>query len=535
VSEENELPMGWAMAKVAEVADIVEPGFPYGNYNTVGKGFPQLRPMNIDGQGRLYLDELKYVDVANPPLLNHGDVLFNNTNSPVWVGKTTIIRENAKFTFSNHMTRVRLNPQAGLPAFFALQLQYLQQFGYFLARCNHHVNQASISSSYLATNVSLLVAPVSEQRRIVAAIEQQFTRLDAGIAALKRAKTKLKRYRAAMLKAAVEGKLTEGWRAEHPDTESASVLLERILAERRAKWEADLRAKGKDPAKVKYVEPAKPDVGSLPAVPKGWCWATVEQVCERIVDCLHSTPAFKEAGYICIDTNCIKPGRIIYEKVRYVDENTFNERNIRMKPQENDVLFSREGALLGVAVTVPANLEFCLGQRMMIFRLSSCVNAKYYESFLSSSNFRSQYASEITGTASPHLNIRDVCKFAIALPCLSEQQQIVSEVERRLSVVSQLEATVEANLKRAERLRQSILKEAFAGRLVPQDQGDEPAGVLLERIRREREEQRETQGNGKGNGANKRRAARVTHEVYADVKEMEEIDVQGVEQVSLWP
>src|SRR5206468_2460966 len=122
------------------------------------------------------------------------------------------------------------------------------------------------------------VAPLPEQHRIVAAIEQQFTRLEASVAALQRARTKLKRYRAAVLKAAVEGKLTEAWRAEHPTTEPASVLLERILQERRAKWEADLRAKGKDPAKVKYVEPAGPDVEGLPELPEGWCWATPKQL-----------------------------------------------------------------------------------------------------------------------------------------------------------------------------------------------------------------------------------------------------------------
>ena len=334
------------------------------------------------------------------------------------------------------------------------------------------------------------VPPVPEQHRIVAAIEQQFTRLDAGIAALRRAQTKLKRYRATVLKAAVEGKLTEAWRAEHPTTEPASLLLERILVERRAKWEADLKAKGKDSAKVKYVEPAKPDVESLPELPDGWCWATVEQVCEYIVDCLHSTPIFRESGFLCIDTNCIKPGRIDFEKVRYVDEDTFIERNRRMKPKENDVMFSREEALLGVATRVPSNLEFCLGQRMMIFRLNQSVNASFYEKILNSSVFRSQYLQEITGTASPHLNIQDIRKFMISLPPLIEQQIVAAEVERRLSIIEELANVTQASLKRAERLRHSILKEAFASRLVPQDPNDEPASVLLERIRRERNGQK---------------------------------------------
>jgi type I restriction enzyme S subunit len=126
--------------------------------------------------------------------------------------------------------------------------------------------------------VVVKIVPLAEQQRIESAIEQQFTRLDAGVAALRKAQTKLKRYRAAVLKDAVEGKLTEAWRAEHPTTEPASMLLERILKERRAKWETDLRAKSKDPTKVKYVEPAKPDVEGMPDLPEGWCWATVEQV-----------------------------------------------------------------------------------------------------------------------------------------------------------------------------------------------------------------------------------------------------------------
>ncbi len=274
------------------------------------------------------------------------------------------------------------------------------------------------------------------------------------------------------------------------------MLLERILKERQAKWEADLRAKGKDPGKVKYVEAAVPNVEGLPELPEGWCWATVEQVCERIVDCLHSTANFKDSGLICIDTNCIKPGRIIYEKVRYVDEATFIDRNRRMKPQMNDVIFSREGALLGVAVRVPANLEFCLGHRMMVFRLDLGIDAKYYESVINSSVFRSQYLSEITGSASPHLNIEDIRTFAIPLPSLLEQEIIVTEVERRMSIIDELEIVILANLKRAERLRQSILREAFAGRLVPQDPSDEPASVLLERIRGERGSGEQKNGAG---------------------------------------
>jgi type I restriction enzyme S subunit len=127
--------------------------------------------------------------------------------------------------------------------------------------------------------------PLAEQRRIVAAIEEQFARLDAGVAALERTRANLKRYRASVLKAAVEGRLTEDWREEHPDAEDASALLERILEERRARWEEAQLAKyekaGKTPPtgwRSKYKEPAAPDTTDLPELPEGWCYATIAQV-----------------------------------------------------------------------------------------------------------------------------------------------------------------------------------------------------------------------------------------------------------------
>src|SRR5204863_4103445 len=128
--------------------------------------------------------------------------------------------------------------------------------------------------------LQLPLPPSNEQHRIVAKIEELLSDLDAGVAALERAKTNLKRYRAAVLKAAVEGTLTEAWRVEHPSTETATTLLERILAERRWKWEADQLAKyaaaEKGPPKnwkEKYVEPTPPDTRGLPELPKEWCWA----------------------------------------------------------------------------------------------------------------------------------------------------------------------------------------------------------------------------------------------------------------------
>ena len=126
----------------------------------------------------------------------------------------------------------------------------------------------------------------SEQRRIVAKLDELFSELDAGVAALERAQAKLKRYRASVLKAAVEGRLTEEWRRKNPPDETGAELLQRILVERRQLWEqeqlAKFKAKGQRPPKnwqQKYKEPAGDKcISELPELPEGWCWATVDQI-----------------------------------------------------------------------------------------------------------------------------------------------------------------------------------------------------------------------------------------------------------------
>jgi type I restriction enzyme S subunit len=363
------------------------------------------------------------------------------------------------------------------------------QFRLIVESLQSGTTRKRISRKNLA-KIDVPVAPLNEQRRIVDAIEAQFTRLDAGIAALKRLEANLKRYKASVLKAACEGELVP----QDPDDEPASDLLARILQERREKWEAEQLAKyeaqGKNPPKGwqdKYQAPVEPDTDDLPELPEGWMWAGIKEVCERIVDCLHSTPKFQEDGFMCIDTNTIKPGKIIEEKILFVDEETFHDRNRRMVPLAGDVMFIREGALLGVAVEVPKGIDCCLGQRMIIFRLSASMRPKFYEHVLNSMIFRMQYAPKISGSASPHLNITDIRKMAVPLPPINAQERILEALDLYISIIEALKHMVSDGLLKANRLRQSILREAFAGRLVPQDPSDEPASELLKHIQAERE------------------------------------------------
>jgi len=280
-------PLNWSLVTVEDISADVSPGFASGKHNSDGTGIPHLRPMNVDRDGQIDLNVVKSVAESNGIELQPGDVLFNNTNSAELVGKTAVVsNRETGFAFSNHMTRIR--PEFGVtPVFAARQLHFLWMAGYMKHRCTNHVNQASISSKTLARTIPFLLPPAAEQTRIVAKLEELLTDLDAGVAELKAAQKKLAQYRQSLLKAAVEGALTAEWRATHTPLETGAQLRQRILTERRARWEAKQLAKfqqqGKAPPKdwqKKYPEPVQPDTTDLPELPQGWVWASVEQISE---------------------------------------------------------------------------------------------------------------------------------------------------------------------------------------------------------------------------------------------------------------
>ena len=396
---------------------------------------------------------------------------------------------------SNHMTRIRLKKQAGLPSFYAWQLHHLQQSGYFLARCKNHVNQASISTTYLSDVVQVRVAPANEQRRVVSAIEHQFSRLDSGVVALERVQTNLKRYRTAVLKAAVEGRLTEAWREENPNVEPASELLERILKERRERWERDQLAafekKDKKPPKnwrSKYKAPAVLVVEEIfAALPEWWIWSSIGQCFEVRVG---ATPSRSRPDFWGGEIPWVSSGEVQFCRIadtkEHITEAGLANSSTRINP-EGSVLLGMigEGRTRGqVAIqdVQAANNQNCAA----ILVTETRIVPEYVYYWLWSRYEVTRSAG--SGNNQPALNKTKVRTLPLALPPLAEQKVIVAEIERRLSILREVEAEVEANLKRAARLRQSILRLAFEGKLVPQDPNDEPASELLARIRAGREQ-----------------------------------------------
>lgn len=363
------------------------------------------------------------------------------------------------------------------------------------------VGQMRVPAAFLET-LSLPIPPEREQARILDTLDELLSDLDAGVAALERVRAKLKHYRAAVLKAAVEGSLTAQWRREHPATESADALLTRILAERRRRWEeaqlAKFAAAGKTPPKnwkAKYVEPGGPDTTVLPSLPKEWCWASVEQLAAHEPNAITDGPFgsnlmtghYTDEGPRVIRLQNIKDGTFADERA-HISSAHF-ERLQKHVIEAGDLVIAALSESPPRACIIPESVGPAIVKADCIrFKPHADLFARCLCFFLNSPPTRIRTKKIVHGVGRPRLNLGEIRAIALPLLPIREQEFLASEVEDQLSVIDHLERDLEARLKSAQSLRQSILRHAFTGQLVPQDPNDEPASELLKRIAAEREE-----------------------------------------------
>ena len=339
----------------------------------------------------------------------------------------------------------------------------------------------------------LHLPPTAEQTRIVDKLEELLSDLDAGVAELKAAQKKLAQYRQSLLKAAVEGRLTEAWRAQHGEPEeSGAQLLARILRERRARWEAKQLAKflaqGKPPPKGwqdAYPLPAAPDTSGLPELPHGWVWSSLGQ-------CFHvgvgATPSRKQPEYWGGDTPWVRSGEVRFNRVLATKEQIsslgLQNSSTRLNPIGSVMLgMIGEGKTRGQAAILDieaANNQNCAA----IWVPETDIAPEYVYYWLWSRYDETRRGS--SGNNQPALNKSIVEAIPFPLPPWSELAAVVALVEEGMAEASSQEAALEHALRQSAAQRKNILQAAFSGQLVPQDPNDEPASVLLARIRAER-------------------------------------------------
>jgi type I restriction enzyme S subunit len=306
-----------------------------------------------------------------------------------------------------------------------------------------------------------LLPPLHEQEHIVGKIEELLSELDESIGELQNAQKKLKLYRASVLAAACSGKLVpteaEMARSEERKYETGTELLIRILKERREKWNG----------RGKYKEPASPDITGLPALPNGWTWASVMQL--SFVG-TGATPnrgvsSYYHNGNIAWITSGALNNSQVKEASEFVTEKALNETNLTLYPAGTLLL-----AMYGEGKTRGKCSELMISattnQAIAAVQVANSGIKNYLKMF-----FWKNYEDvrgRSSGGVQPNLNLSIVSSIAVPLPPFAEQERIVSEVERRISVIDEIEQVLSANLQRAERLRQSILQQAFSGKLIQQ-------------------------------------------------------------------
>jgi type I restriction enzyme, S subunit len=449
----------WKIRKLGEVVPddapilygILQPG------PNIEGGIPYVRPTEIDND-IIQLNEVRCTSVEiskkyKRSYLKAGDIVLSMVGT---IGKVAVVPpalEGGNITQS--AVRIRPNTSIVDGSYLAWLLRSpILRTQFDAKRLGTAIPRLNVRD---IRDFEVPLPPLPEQIRIVARIEELISRLDAGVAALRHAKAQLQRYRQSALAAAVTGQLTQAWREQHLDTESASTLLERVLDQRRKKWSG----------KGKYKDPSPLAEGVFEALPPEWEISSLEAL----------TDANRPICYGILMPKDNVPDGVLYVKVRDMRGDRINLKSLqrttpeiaakyeRASLKEGDLLLSIRGTYGRVALIPPELDGGNITQDSARLAVSDFLSRGYVACAIRSHTIQTHFRKVARGVAVKGVNIGDVKPTPIPIPPLAEQQQILAEVETRTTAIDHLEAELERQITRSNRLRRSILESAFSGNL----------------------------------------------------------------------
>jgi type I restriction enzyme S subunit len=472
MADRKDMPDGWKVERLGDFVIYQKGKKP----KRIEKKRTQESPfayVNIKAFEKNIIDD--FTDGEGCVLCEDGDFLM------VWDGaRSGYIGKAIKGALGSTLVKINFPGIFLNYAYYFLQSKYLQINTKAKGTGIPHVDPDLLWNYYFP------IPSIFEQQQIVSKIEEFFSELDNGIESLKKAREQLKTYRQAVLKYAFEGKLTEEWR------NFSNVYDNNYL--RKLKIKVDKFNNNKSGQDLPRSLPPI-DLKKLRLLPFGWVWIEAHKICQSVRDGTHDTPKYVKTGIPLITSKNLKNGKIGFSNIQFISEKDHIEINKRSSVESEDILFGMIGTI-GNAVIISSNNNFSIKNVGIFKKNLEFILSKYLKYWLDSSALLKilDDLQLIRGTTQKFIPLGSLRVLPIPYSSMEEQQAIVSEIESRLSVCDKLEQTIEDSLKKAEALRQSILKKAFNGELTRDWReknpelisGENSAGKLLERIKAER-------------------------------------------------
>lgn len=499
----GELPEGWAHARLNKVVNSTLGGDWGKEPDKMGKDFARVRVIRgtdfrtwARNRATGAAERCIKVSSLEKRKLRKGDLVLEvsggGPDQPV--GRTVLIDDDAlsridlPLVCSNFFRQLRLDPQID-PNFVSHSLDFAYKRGAFNEFQTQTTNLRNLNVNDFLEGTEISLAPLAEQRRIVAKLEKILGQVDACQQRLTKIPILLKRFRQSVLAAACSGRLTADWREENPSPTMAALL---------AKIEQERVITARKLSSKRRTEPAQIDTADLPDIPENWQWATLDQIVEEgrpIIYGIIKPGPHDPKGVPYVRVFEMKDGKVVpLSELRRASLERASKFT-RATLKAGDLLISKDGTIGRVAIVPPELEGGNITQHLVRASVHSFLNREYIACAIRSQHSQNWLVDEKKGVALQGVNVEDFRRLPLPIPPQIEQQEIVRRVEKLFSLADRLEERFMEGQKRVQGITQSLLAKAFRGELVPTEfelaktegRSFESAEELLERIRKERQ------------------------------------------------
>jgi len=488
LEKKNKNPEGWAKTTLENIILKISNGTTEKQIKEK-TDFPVSRIETISN-ATIDFDKVRYLkepsdEVLKKYKIEKGDILFSNINSDSHLGKTALFLDDEILLHGMNLLLIRPNAEIIEPKFLNFIFNYFRKSGFFYSIAQHAVNQSSINQTKIK-GIQIPLPSLNEQKKIVKKIEELFSKLDNIKMILDDVRCQINQYRESLLKSAFDGSLTKHWRKNNENSLLKKELIIKMISEVRESQK-----------KLKFNEISPPIPKYLEHIPDSWMHVYLDSL---LIDARYGTSekCFVEKNDVCvIRIPNILSGKLDFSNLKYT--NSKNNSFEKLFLVKNDILVCRTNGSLDLvgrsAIVEEIENNFAYASYLIRLRIENKILNSAYLNFLINSIVIRNFITRETRTTAGQFNVNLDMLRSIEIPVcgLGEQEEIVSKLEDGFLLIENSEKNLNILFSKLDILRSTILKSAFEGELVPQDPNDEPAEVLLQKIKQEKEQLKQKQ------------------------------------------